>query len=267
MLTNSFTVTTEKIIYLAIGLIGGFLIGFIFANSANLGEQESMRAELTRLRAGAAKGERAGSGSNNAGLRGDATDAALSDEELRRAIANGDANPNDIEKQRKIGRGIYLYAMNTGKTTLLPDAVRLLRRAHKADPKDYETKVLLAEALFDAGQGGDAALSAEARKYFAEALAMKPDDVNVRTELGLTYYFDRPPNPRRAIQEYRRALALDPRHEMTLQSIAAALIVSGETVEAQRRLDELQSVNSSNAALPNLRTQLAQVRDSAKERK
>jgi len=259
-------VTTEKIIYLAAGLIGGFLIGFIFANSANLGEQESMRAELARLRAGVAKGERAGAGSN-AGLRGDASDAVLSDEELRGAIANGDANPNDIEKQRKIGRGIYLYAMNTGKTALLPDAVRLLRRAHRADPKDYETKVLLAEALFDLGQGGDTALIAEARKYFAEALAMKPDDVNVRTELGLTYYFDQPPNPRRAIQEYRRALALDPRHEMTLQSIAAALIVSGETIEAQRRLDELQSVNSSNAALPNLRTQLAQARDTARERK
>lgn len=237
----------RNIIYLLVGVVAGFFVGFVVANGVGGG--------VSPAAVGRAPNANVASGGAEVG-RGAGT-PSLNDEELRGAIAKGDANPADINLQRNLGRGLYLYAMNTGETRVLPDAVRMLKRAYDANPRDYETTVLMGQALFDAGQSGDFALVSQSRRYFLQALEAKPDDVNVRTELGLTYYFDKPSNPRRAVAEYRQSLKLAPRHEMTLQSLAAALIALGEKAEARRRLDELESVNPSNATLPNLRAQLA----------
>jgi hypothetical protein len=45
------------------------------------------------------------------------------------------------------------------------------------------------------------------------------------------------------------------------------LIALNEIDEAQRRIEELQAVNGANAALSNLRAQLAQAKNAAKENK
>jgi Flp pilus assembly protein TadD len=140
----------------------------------------------------------------------------------------------------------------------------MLKRAHDGDPKDYETMVLLGNALFDVGQNGEPASFGEARAYYLKALDMKPDDVNVRTDLGLTYYFGKPSDPQRAIREYRKSLAIEPRHEMTIQNLAAALIATRNLAEAQQRIDELKSLNPANPALPDLAAQLEQSKTAAK---
>lgn len=245
---------TRNIVFLVVGAVAGFFAGFVIANSISpgAGTRASAEQSITQNSNAGGRGGRAGADE----VSGSASAATLNDKELRGAIAKGDANPEDINLQRNLGRGLYLYAMNTGETRVLPDAVRMLRRAYDANPKEYETTVMLGQALFDAGQSGDFAMVSQSRRYFSQALEMKPDDVNVRTELGLTYYFDKPSDPRRAVEEYRKSLRLAPRHEMTLQSLAAALIALGEVSEARQRLDELQTVNPSNATLPNLRAQL-----------
>ncbi len=148
---------------------------------------------------------------------------------------------------------------------LLPDAVRLLKRAWQSEPKDYDTIVLVGNALFDLGQADDLTRLVEARSFYEKALAVKPGDVNVRTDLGLTYYFAKPSDPQRAISEYRKSLALDARHEMTLQNLSAALITTGAFAEARQRIEELQGVDAANPALPNLRAQLVQAENAAKE--
>ena len=114
--------------------------------------------------------------------------------------------------------------------------------------------------------GGDAEALREARKYYERALAAKPDDIVVRTSLGLTYFFDRPPDAARAAREYRKALEIDPRHEMPLQSLAAALFETGDLAGAEKVLKELEGVNPSNQELPSLRARLAQKRNASKER-
>jgi tetratricopeptide (TPR) repeat protein len=201
-------------------------------------------------------------------LNADANDQAATmptDEEMRALIAKADASSQDADYQRKVGQGIYMYALGTGKPALLPEAVRLLKRAHEAEPKNYEIIVLVGNSLFALGQSGDASKYDEARIYYNKALAAKPGDTNVLALLGMTYYFGRPSDPQRAIREYRKSLATEPRHEMTLQSLASALIATGAIDEAQQRIDELQTVNAANAALSNLRAQLAQARNAAKE--
>jgi len=243
-------VSARNIVYLFVGAVAGFFIGFALANNVSHSGANPARAGQTRP-------QNSNDKNSSSNVESNAASSSLNDEELRAAIAKGDANPKDVSLQRNLGRGLYLYAMNTGETRVLPDAVRMLKRAYDADPQNYETTVLMGQALFDAGQSGNFAMVSQSRRYFLQALERKPDDVNVRTELGLTYYFDKPSNPRRAVEEYRKSLGLAPRHEMTLQSLAAALIALGETAEARQRLDELQSVNPSNATLPNLRAQLA----------
>ncbi len=253
---------THKILYALAGLVVGCVIGFLFATSVDRKELETLRGEVARARAGSG-GQRTGETQNpsaNAQAASMPTDA-----EMRDLIAKADANQQDTEYQRKVGQGIYMYALSTGKPDLLPEAVRLLKRAHEADPANYETTVLVGNSLFALGQAADVSRYDEARVYYNKALAVKPDDTNVHTLLGMTYYYGRPSDPERAIKEYRKTLAAAPKHEMALQSLASALIATGAIDEAQKRIEELQAVNSANSALSNLRAQLAQSRNAAKE--
>lgn len=252
---------THKILYALGGLVAGCLIGFFFATSVDRKELEELRGEVARARSNS--GQQKGGAANSAA---NAPAAAMpTDEEMRDLIAKADANQQDAEYQRKVGQGIYMYALSTGKPTLLPEAVRLLKRAHEADPANYETTVLVGNALFALGQAADTSKYGEARVYYNKALAAKPEDTNVHTLLGMTYYFGQPSDPERAIKQYRKSLAAEPRHEMALQSLASALIATGAIDEAQKRIEELQTVNAGNTALSNLRAQLAQAKNAAKE--
>jgi tetratricopeptide (TPR) repeat protein len=253
-------VNTHKILYALAGLVAGCVIGFFFASSIDRKELEELRGQVAR---GGAAGQQ--KGETPKPTANDQAASMPTDEEMRALIAKADASPQDAEYQRKVGQGIYMYALSTGKPALLPEAVRLLKRAHEADPANYETTVLVGNSLFALGQAADASKYGEARVYYNKALASKPEDTNVHTLLGMTYYFGQPSDPERAIKEYRRSLAAEPRHEMALQSLASALITTGAIDEAQKRIEELQKVNAENAAIPNLRAQLAQARNAAKE--
>ncbi|MCA1555955.1 MAG: tetratricopeptide repeat protein [Acidobacteria bacterium] len=258
---------TQKIFIALAGLIAGCAIGFFFAASVDRKELENLRAEVARARsASGAQPQPPGESRDAKSATTDAVASMPTEDEMRELIAKADASQNDAEYQRKVGQGIYMYALSTGKPTLLPEAVRLLKRAHEADPKNYETTVLVGNSLFALAQAADASKYAEARVYYNKALATKPQDTNVQTLLGMTYFFGQPSDPKRAIKEYRQSLASEPRHEMALQSLASALIATGAIGEAQKRIEELQTVNASNPALSNLRGQLAQAKNAAKEK-
>lgn len=249
----------SKLIFAVAGLVAGFLIGFVFTNATNRRELDEMRGEIARLR----------STTNESGNRPPSTGnppPRLTDEEIRNAIARADREPRNVTLQRTLGRGLYLYAREIENAQLLPEAVRLLRRAYELDPRDYETTVMLGNALFDTGQTSDASAFAEARVYYLRALEARPDDVNVRTDLGSTYFYDRPSDPRRAIEQYRQSLGINPRHEQTLQNLVAALINTRAFTEAEETIARLEDVNSSNTALSDLRAQLQRERTAARER-
>ncbi|HEX8556874.1 MAG TPA: tetratricopeptide repeat protein [Pyrinomonadaceae bacterium] len=258
----------------ALCVVAGFLVGFFLANGINRAEQESLRAEVSALRAGgggAGAGKAAqggGGGPQQAAAAGGGDFPTLTPEQLANAVSTADASPADGELQRKVGQALYVYAWQTGNAAILPDVARILRRAHDLDPKDFKTTVMAGDAQFlIARSGGDPQAVAEARRLYETALASQPDDAVVRTSLGLTYFYASPPDPQRAIREYRRALEADPRQEMSVQSLAAALIETGEFDEAGRRLDELERLNPSNTELANLRAQLEQKKNAAKERR
>lgn len=244
----------SKILYAVIGLLAGAIIGFFVANKLNRSEVDGMRAELSRLRAGQLSQVKEKGGARDT----EAPGGALTDDEIRSAIASADARPDDLYLQRNLGLALYRYSSQTPNAFYLEDIVRLLKRAYRAEARDHEAVIALANVLFDIGQTSDPQRFIEARDYYLKALEIKPDDVNARTDLGLTYFLGRPSDPQRAIVEYRRSLSLDPRHELTLQNLATALITTGRRNEAQQRIDELSRLNPAHPALSGLRSQLAQ---------
>ena len=248
----------QKIIFLAAGVALGFVAGFWLANGVNRGEQDKLRSELTRLRAEAAKNEEARA-ARGAREGGEQTIPTLTDEQLRAAVERADAAPSDAKLQQMSGQALYVYAREKNNAAILPDVVRILRRAHDIEPKNLTTTTMLGDALYLLAQTtGETRHLAEARKFYGQVLAEKPGEVYVRTSLGLTYFYDRPSDPRAAIREYRRALEIDARHEPTLQGLVAALAAAGEVGEAEKSLRLLEEVNASNPEIPNLRAQLAQ---------
>jgi tetratricopeptide (TPR) repeat protein len=270
------SVNTKTVLALAAGLLVGFVVGFALANGVNRQEDDRLRGELARLRAGGAQKDSGGSsdsrtqgtGSSQRASDGDDSIPTVSDDQLKNAVAKADASPSDVALQKKVGQGLYSYALQKGNASILPDAARILRRAHELDAKDYDTTVMAGNAYFIIGRnGGDAAPLADAREFYEAALGSKPDDVIVRTSLGLTYFYGKPSDARRAIREYRQALKADPKQEITLQSLATALIETGDYAEAEGRLGELEKVNPSNPELARLRAQLEQKRNAAGEKR
>ncbi|MDT5158275.1 MAG: hypothetical protein QOH51_2632 [Acidobacteriota bacterium] len=271
------SLNTRTVIIGALGLVLGFVVGFALANGINRQEQDKLRAEVAGLRASGAANDGAASESTAGGGEQAKTQKArddegsfptLSDEQLKKAVGQADAAPGDVELQKKVGQALYVYAWKKSNSSILPEVARILKRAYELDPKDFNTSLMTGDAYFlIARNGGDTRQLAAARKFYEAALVTKPDDVEARTKLGMTYYYDSPSDPQRAIREYRRAIQSDPRHEMPLQNLAAALIETGNLDEAGKRLDELEKLDSSNSELSNLRAQLEQKRNAVKERK
>lgn len=243
----------SNLLYLAAGLLVGLLCGFSLANMVGRSRMERAQTPggTARQDAGKSAGQAASAPANQ-------PTPAITEEQIREAIAKTDSRPDDINLQQNFGRALYHYANQTQDPRYLPDVIRLLKRAQAANPKDRELTIDLANAYFDVGQTSDARSFDDARTYYLKALEMKPDDVNVRTDLGLTYYYARPSDPQRAIAEYRKSLRLAPRDERALESLATALISAGQREEAGRRIEELQGINPNNPSLSNLRAQLAQ---------
>lgn len=258
-------VNAQKLIFLAVGVALGFVAGFWLANGVNRGEQDKLRAELTRLRAEAKNDEARAAQEKQAGAG--ETIPTLTDDQLRVAVERADASPADAKLQQMSGQALYVYAREKGNAAILPDVVRILRRAHDIEPKNLTTTTMLGDALYLLAQTtGETKHLSEARKFYGQVLAEKPDEVYVRTSLGLTYFYDKPSDPRAAVREYRRALQIDARHEPTLQGLVAALAAAGEAGEAEKTLQLLEEVNASNPEIPNLRAQLAQRKNAGGER-
>lgn len=256
----------HKILYAVIGLFVGALAGFLFANQANRKELDDLRAQVAHAKAGTggAQANADGAAGAQSTAASDSAPAMPSQQEIRDLITKADARASDSDYQRQVGQGVYMYSLAQGDAGLMPEAIRLLKRAEQSDPKNYQTILLLGNAHFALGQDGDAKKYEDARGYYLRALTIKPDDANLHALLGMTYYFGSPSDPQRAIAEYRKSLAKDAHHEMALQNLATALIATGATAEAQQRVSELEQVNPNNNSLNNLRAQLAQAQNAAK---
>ncbi|HLL69985.1 MAG TPA: tetratricopeptide repeat protein [Pyrinomonadaceae bacterium] len=219
----------ENILFSLVGIGFGLFLGFGFASWAN------MRAGATLTGDGRA-------------VQSALPSNAVADQQrletaAQAAVKAARENPSDFEAQMQAARASF-------QTERLDDVLEFLLRANTLKPDELEPVVALGNVNYDTGNY----LAAE--KWYTAALAKTPDDINVRTDLGLTFLLRTPPDNERALAEFRRSLQLDPNHEPTLQNMVVALTRKGDKTEARSTLAKLESLNPTNPALPQLRSGL-----------
>jgi tetratricopeptide (TPR) repeat protein len=228
--------TKENILFVIVGLLGGFMIGFFFANSVNQGSTVPVPAGATQTAAGLPSGHPAVPGASGGGAI----------PEVQAAIDNARQNPNDFEAQMKAAELYYQIQRYDG-------AIEFLKKANELQPDNYEVVVNLGNSYFDADK------YEEAEKAYTKALAKKADDLNVRTDLGLTFIFRDPPNPDRAIQEFKRVLDADPAHVQALQNLTVAYTKKSDAASATATLARLEQADAGNTAITKLREEIQKV--------
>jgi tetratricopeptide (TPR) repeat protein len=227
--------------------VSGIVVGFLLANSLN-------RSELAANRLGTDQATVSTSSSS-----GNTTDnTTLSPEELNATIQKADRNAGDLQIQRSHGVALYRYGAMKQDVSILQQSIRILERATSLDPKDYDVLVTLGNAYFDVAYfSKDDKTFPEARKMYGRALAVRPEDVDVQTDIGLTYYLETPPDFARASAEFKKALAANPRHEKSLVFLVETLAKQNKRDEAAGYLEKLRSVNPDNRSLDELSAMVA----------
>ena len=89
--------------------------------------------------------------------------------------------------------------------------VQTLRTEVDRDPKNASARAQLGNLYYDAGRYTDAI------KWYGEAVTLNPADVNVSTDLGVSYYYNNQPDL--AIKQLEQSLKVDPNHTKTLLNL------------------------------------------------
>ncbi len=221
------------------GCLVGFVAGFMFANSLN-------RSELAKTTADPATQIAQGPPLQPGG-------AILTPEEIKSKVASADENPKDFQFQKSLGMSLYRYASLKQDAKILPDAIRIMQRALDLDPADRDLVIGLGNAHFDVGYFDKDNKSFEvSRGFYNKALERVPTDVDVRTDLALTYFLQEPSDLNTAVNEFQKGLEINPKHERSLQFLARTYLKQNDVAKASETLDRLKSVNPTNSAINEL---------------
>lgn len=226
----------NNILFIITGLLLGLIIGFIAANSA-------FRNSMTPMSPTAAIPVQTNANvpAGHPNINGQQSATPLP--EIQPAIDKAKANPNDFEAQIKVAE---LY----NQAEKYEESAEYLKIANKLKPDHYQTIVNLGNVGFDGGN------FAEAEKWYLAALAVKKDDTNVRTDLGLTYVFREKPDYGKAIGEFNTVLGLNPNHIQALQNLTVAYLRNGDKTNAKETLAKLEITDPANLAIPKFKEQL-----------
>ncbi len=241
----------QTILYIIIALLLGFISGFALANSLNRTEVSGIKLESSV----------SGPPANSAAQ----SEPVLSPEEIKAKIAEADQNATNFSFQKDLGLALYRYGAMKQDVELLAQAGRLLDRAGALNPRDFDVAVGLGNSQFDIGfYRKDAASFQSARETYVKALEIKPDDADVQTDLGISYYLQEPPSYDRAEVELKKVAIKNPRHERSLQFLVQVQIKQNRIPDARGTLEKLKTINPSNPAIKELGTQLAAAESGAK---
>jgi len=226
--------TKENLMSTVLGLVIGLVIGFVFAN--NFSRSAGQRPP--------AAGSAAPASVKDQNLPSDhppvgTTSAPDEDQqkgprpEVAAAIEKAKAKPQDYEAQMTAADLYY-------QIERFDDAAKFYEIAAKLKPSESEPMIKAGNAYFDADK------FEQAEKWYEMALQKEPKNVDVRTDLGLTFFLREPKDIERAIKEYNTVLSIKPEHEVALQNLALAYTEKGDRSNFQSTLERLKKVNPNN---------------------
>jgi tetratricopeptide (TPR) repeat protein len=153
---------------------------------------------------------------------------------------------------------------STSRAAVLDETqVNALKTVAEKEASNATPRVQLGNLYFDAERYEDAI------KWYADALKLAPNDVNVSTDLGVSYYYSNQAD--KALAQFDKSLKLDPRHAKTLLNVGIVkafgkqdldgaeaawkqvLAIAPDSPEGQaakRALDSLQSAHVGVARKP-----------------
>jgi tetratricopeptide (TPR) repeat protein len=235
-----------SIIITIIAVIASFVGGFLVANSLNRKELNDLRSEIATLQ----KNQK------------DDSDKTLTKDEIQARIAEADKNPENIDFQKNLAFALYAYANSKQDASLLPDILRILRRVYAKDDKNVDVVRTLGNLLFDIGQSkNDNANLIESREFYQKALILKPNDVEIQTDLATTYLLENPPNTEKAMIELQKSLQINAKDEKTLQAVIQVNLMQNKLKEAEDSLKKLKETNPNNKSIGDLETQISQLKN------
>ena len=232
----------NTIIFVVIAALGGFIGGFMLANSLNRSEMSSLRSQNLQPK----------TGDNNTATAPSRPDDLTADE-LRSKIAEADKNPGNFEFQKGLGTALYRYAAMKQDQALFQDALRILERANSLNARDFDVLVALGNTHFDlAFFKKDAVGFQKARDLYSKALEIRPADADVTTDLGLTWFLQNPPAYDKATAELQSVSDANPKHERSLQFLVQVYVKQNKLPEAEKTFEKLKAINPSNESIGEL---------------
>ena len=236
----------KNFIFCTVGVIAGFFVGFLVANTMSQPPAAAQGGGSAASRPGRGAADPDGAGTelppdhpDISGLQGNDAPAANS-AEVQAAMEAADRDPRDFDAQLKAA-GTFYAAGDLQKAELYAG------RSIDIKPDDARALVLMGNARYDRRDYAGAAT------FYERALEKIPNDPNVRTDYGNTFFLREPPDLERAVAEYRKSLQTDPRHEPSWLNLASASIQKKDKQTALEALAQLEAVNPQNPSIQTLR--------------
>lgn len=226
----------RNVLYAIGGMIFGLIVGFFFANSINKSATEKF--DVTQNSTGIPSSLQQVPNITVKEQPPPQQGGMLT--QIAETLDLAEAEPNNFEVQTKAGD---MYA----KIQKFDKAIEFYEKANKINPIDYQTIVKIGNTYFDNQE------FEKAEKWYLQALEKKADDINVRTDLGITFVERTNPDLERAIKEFQTSLKTDPKHEPTLYNLAVAFYKKNNAEEVQKILAQIESINPQSSLAARLR--------------
>jgi len=223
----------DRILFGIVGLAVGLVIGFLLAN--NINRSASIVSDVKS--SSESSSQSAGLPPNHPPIdEGGGASQGGALPEVTAAIEKARKETGNFEAQMTAGDLYYQIQRFDG-------AIEFYEKARKLRPEANEPLIKLGNTYFDAERYEDA------ERQYSTVLKRTPNDVNVRTDLGLTFYLRTPRDVDRAIQEYNTALKIDPSSEIALQNLALAYKEKNDQDNLKKTSARLSEINPNNPVL------------------
>lgn len=222
----------DNVMFVVLGLVVGLVIGFMGANSINRSAYlKPVEASVST----AGQNKNPALPPNHPSLNSTADDKPQGGTrpEVMAAIEKAKNEPQNYEAQMTAADLYY-------QIQRFDEAAKIYENAARLKPTETEPMIKAGNAYQD-GEKYE-----QAEKWYLKVLEKEPKNINVRSDLGLTYFLREPRDIDKAIREYKTSLTVNPNHEITLQNLAVAYSEKNDRENYLTTFEKLKKVNPNN---------------------